>query len=402
MDQDVLESNVPLRILVGWAEGVSKNDAADIAKGFIQRRFDAVDASWYVTSPFMGGYFWEVHEGGKGVSYMPAIIEALTNDPGGQHWFPSGDRVFQVMMRDGKPFGILLQKSESKKIIESGNLPLRASGKMKQAIFKGTSVLFAGGGILGTGVAFFLASVVMFALSATPEPAVKDINLTKIPSAQWDKLSAVKPTEIVSKLEFENGDWKIEKRPFEIKNLKPVTAPKPPVQPPPAVNPETVVAPPPLPTPPPPSPGGEPPHPAPALVPPPAGDDPATPLVSPLPPVDPAVVTTPPPVPPPPVPPPPGIAPTSPPDAIAPPTPPEIPVPEAKETSPAPLPPVKPKAVKKTSGIGSPKTVTHSTAKNAAMASPVTVSDRKRAAKSPETASKQIGKPLSLLPGDVK
>lgn len=253
MEKDVFESSVPFRILVGWAEGVSKEDAADIAKGFIQRRFDAVNSSWYVTAPFMGGYFWEVHEGGKGQSYMPAIIEALTNNPGGNHWFPSGDRVFQVMMRDGKPFGVLLQKSESKKVIDSGSMPLRASGKMRQAVFKGTPVLIAGSGILGSGLLFFLASVVMYAFASTPEPAIKDINLAKIPSAQWDKLASIKPTEIVSKIEFEQGEWKVEKRPFVIKDLvnaepskesQPVpvvnTAPAPP---PPAAAPEVVPSP---------------------------------------------------------------------------------------------------------------------------------------------------------------
>jgi len=249
MENDVFESNVPFRIIVGWADGVSKEDAVDIARGFIQRRFDAVNSSWYVTAPFMGGYFWEVHEGGKGSSYMPAIIDALTNNPGGQHWFPSGDRVFQVMMRDGKPFGVLLQKSESKKVIESGSMPLRASGRMKRAVFKGTPVLIAGAGVLASGVLFFLSSVVMYAFLATPEPAVKDINLTKIPSAQWDKLASIKPTEIVSKIEFEQGEWKIEKRPFVIKDLVKAEPPKEPATPTTAntaaqVTPTSVPAPP--------------------------------------------------------------------------------------------------------------------------------------------------------------
>jgi hypothetical protein len=253
MDQDVFESNVPLRILVGWAEGVSKNDAADIAKGFIQRRFDAVDASWYVTAAFMGGFFWEVHEGGKGSSYMPAIIEALTNDPGGQHWFPSGDRIFQVMMRDGKPFGVLLQKSETNKIFDSGSLPLRASGKMKRAVFKGTSVLYAGGGLFGSSVLFFLATAALYFFVATPEPAIKDVNLSKLPASQWEKLTAIKPTEVVSRLEFEAGDWKVEKRPFEIRGLvraesiKSPEAPKalPTIQTPDQAAPAPMIAPPP-------------------------------------------------------------------------------------------------------------------------------------------------------------
>jgi hypothetical protein len=398
MDQDVFESNVPLRILVGWAEGVSKNDAADIAKGFIQRRFDATDASWYVTAAFMGGFFWEVHEGGKGHAYMPAIIDALTTDPGGQHWFTSGDRIFQVMMRDGKPFGVLLQKSESKKIIESGTLPLRASGKMKRAVFKGTSVAYAGGGLFASSVVFFLATAVMYFFAATPEPAIKDVNLSKLPTSQWEKLAAVKPTEIVSRLEFEAGDWKVEKRPFEIKNLvkaeppKPEPAavtppppvateaqPAPPVAMPPAAAPQSVapevIAPAPAATPLPLVPGVGEPDPAASSVPidapsvPPTIDGAPTPVIEPT-------------------------------DAVKQP----VPIPTPKQKAKAPNSASKQKAAtqqQKPVASSDKKIAAPQGQKNAVMIQQPSVPPTDGKSKLP-TASKRVGKPLSLLPGDVK
>jgi len=225
--KETYTETAPLRVLVGWAEGISKNDAVDLAKGFIQRRFEAIDASWYAIAPFSGGYLWEVHEGGQGKAYMPAVIDALSQDPGGVHWFPSRDRAFQVMMRDGKPFCILLSASDSKAIIASERAPLLPSGKMVRAVKKGTAMLATGGAMFGTGFSFLLGSMVFFGLAGTPGPAVRDIKFENLPLAQWPKVADTATTEIVTKLEFADGKWSVEKRHHEIKEPE-QPAPTPP------------------------------------------------------------------------------------------------------------------------------------------------------------------------------
>lgn len=217
--KDTYTETSPLRVLVGWAEGISKNDAVDLAKGFIQRRFEAVDASWFTIAPFSGGYLWEVHEGGPGKAYMPAIIDALSQDPGGIHWLPSKDRAFQVMMRDGKPFCILLSSADSKAIIASERPPLLPGGKMIRAVKKGTGVLATGGALFGTGFSFLLGSMAFFAVTASPGPSVPDFKFENLALAQWPKVADTAVTEVVTKLEFANGKWTVEKRHHEIKNL---------------------------------------------------------------------------------------------------------------------------------------------------------------------------------------
>src|SRR5690606_12222438 len=85
----------PLNAMISWNEGIgSKKDAADIAKGYIAKRFTASAVSWYAFAPFLGGYLWEAQEGGQGKGYIEAVITALTNDPTKQYWFPTGDRAF--------------------------------------------------------------------------------------------------------------------------------------------------------------------------------------------------------------------------------------------------------------------------------------------------------------------
>jgi len=206
------EAGVPMRVIIGWSEGISKNDAVEVAKGFIQRRFDAIDASWYAIAPFMGGYFWEVHEGGPGDAYLPAVIKALSDNPGARHWLPSGDRAFSVMMRDGKPFCILLSSDESKTVITSGTDPLLPGGKMHRAVNKGTSVLIAGVATSAVSALFLSGSLVFYGLAAHPEPSVRDLKLDLLPYAQWESVVGVAPNEIVSKLELKGGKWAVVKR----------------------------------------------------------------------------------------------------------------------------------------------------------------------------------------------
>lgn len=217
--REVYADVAPQRILMGWGEGLSKNDAIAYAKGYIQRRFEAVDASWYAVAPFMGGYLWEVHEGGPGKAYMPAVLTALSQDPGGQHWFPSGDRAFQVMMRDGKPLCILLSKSESNEIINSGKAPLLPSGKMARAVNKGTGMLVVGATLFGAGFSFMIGAGIFYAISANPAPQFGDIKFENMPHAQWHLVANVPATKIVSKLEFDKGAWKVETREHVIKGV---------------------------------------------------------------------------------------------------------------------------------------------------------------------------------------
>lgn len=216
-----LQGLLPMNAMMGWTEGVeSRNDAIELAKGFISRRYTAVEASWYAVAPFMGGYLWEVHEGGPGKGYIGAAIEALSQNPGSKFWFPSSDRAFQVMMRDGKPFGILLSKSESLPVINSGQPPLAMVTKMQPAVRKGTTALVTGATMLGAGAVFLVSAMGFYAVSANPGPSVRAVNFSAMPHAQWSQVSGTGVEEIVSKIEMKDGKWTVEKRPHVVPGLR--------------------------------------------------------------------------------------------------------------------------------------------------------------------------------------
>jgi len=214
-------TGLPMNAMMGWQEGVeNKQDAVELAKGFISRRFTAQEASWYAVTPLMGGYLWEVHEGGSGKGYLDAAVRALTENPASKFWFPSGDRVFQIMMRDGKPFGILLSAKESAAVRNSGQPPLAMATRMKPAVRKGTAVMMAGAGLLGSGFMFFASAIIFYGIVTNPGPSVPAVDFSSMPHAQWSLVAGTKADEIVSKLEFKGSGWTVDKRPHPIEGLE--------------------------------------------------------------------------------------------------------------------------------------------------------------------------------------
>lgn len=215
------EGALPINAHMGWQDGLdTKQDAIDLAKGYINRRFNAVESSWYSVAPLLEGYLWEVHEGGPGKGYIDGIMDALAENPGAVIWFPSGTKVFQFMMRDGKPFGVLLPQEESDRVKAGDTPPIFPKTKMKRAVNKGTGVLVAGATLFGASMAVLVASLVFYAFIGVAPATYKDVNLAKLPHAQWRLVQNVTATEIISKLEMKDGKWASERRAHKIPDFE--------------------------------------------------------------------------------------------------------------------------------------------------------------------------------------
>lgn len=211
---------LPMKAIMGWNDGVgSKKDAAEIAKGYATKRFNAIGSSWYAVAPFMGGYLWEAHEGGQGKGYIRSVIDALSSNPAGAFWFPCGDRVFQVMLRDGKPFGILLSKKESDEVLKSTESPLLPSTKMSRIVRQGSVLLAFGSTMMACGGTFFSSALAFYAIAANPGPSVAKVDLASMPHKQWERVAGVTVEELVSKLEFMDENWSVDKRTHKVPEL---------------------------------------------------------------------------------------------------------------------------------------------------------------------------------------
>lgn len=215
------KSVLPMTIEFGWLEVDSGKDARAYARGIIQQRFVAHEESWYSVLPFHGGFLWEVHQGGDGKGYIKSAAKALEEDPGGEHWFKSGDRAYRVAMLDGKPFPHLLPDGEkSVEVFNSGLEPLERNHSLTPYVRKGTGWLVSGILMSGSAALFFIGSIVFYAFAYNPGPSVRATDLTELPHMKWPLVSGTGIEEIVQKLEMKNGkDWSVDKRDHKVDGL---------------------------------------------------------------------------------------------------------------------------------------------------------------------------------------
>jgi hypothetical protein len=209
MREEGLSEGLPMNIAIGWVEqSDGRKDIIDLAKGHIDTRFGAKDAAWYGIMPFMGGWFWEAHEGGPGKGYLGAIVAEMTANQGGEYWVPAGPKkVLKVMMRDGKPFPIILSESESLKVRNSGQAPLMAKGRLVRFASRGTGMFIFGATLAGASAVYMLATMGFYLSVWQPGPMVRAVDLAQMPHSQWSKVENTDPEHIISKLEMKNGVW---------------------------------------------------------------------------------------------------------------------------------------------------------------------------------------------------
>jgi hypothetical protein len=204
-----LSESLPMNIAIGWVEqSDGRKDIIDLAKGHIDTRFSAKDAAWYGVMPFMGGWFWEAHEGGPGKGYLGAIVAEMTANQGGEYWVPAGPKkVLKIMMRDGKPFPIIMSESESLKVRNSGQAPLIAKSRLTRFSSQGTGMFIFGATLAGASAVYMFGTMGFYLSVWQPGPMVRAVDLAQMPHSQWAKVENTDPEHIISKLEMKNGVW---------------------------------------------------------------------------------------------------------------------------------------------------------------------------------------------------
>jgi hypothetical protein len=234
----------PLTVILGFSLTGSARDAEGVAKSYISKNF-AVDISWYAVAPFSGGYLHEVHQGGNGISYLPEVLEVLNaNTTAGITRIPSGNRVMEVSMRDGRPVPLLLSESDSRQYLaHPENFPL-PSGKMKEAVKSGLMWVYAGvvGMIVGSVLLF--GSIGYYFMSTSNEILSKQTPPEQMPHRQWETVRRIRADQYVSRLKYENNRWSVDfsdsppdpTRP-PVRVTPPAATPTPPVPPAPPATP---------------------------------------------------------------------------------------------------------------------------------------------------------------------
>lgn len=198
----------PNKAIVGWLEaGTARKDAFEHIKDYAARFFVSPNTTWYATMPFMGGFLYEIHEGGVGQSYLPDIAKALAErrDPA---WFRTGRRVYSVAMRDGLPALVLQPEKESLALIAASTGQLVAKGKMQRLVRRGTGTLVVGSALFGVGATFLSIAWGIHAMANLfYAPEIRQLEADQLPHRSWSLVERVPAHLYVEALRFKDNQW---------------------------------------------------------------------------------------------------------------------------------------------------------------------------------------------------
>jgi len=229
----------PLTLVVGYLDVGRAKDANAYARGFAERRFEAHDEAFVSVARFNEGYFWEAHEGGGGRSYLPDVMRILKADPDARIWLPSGSRTLEVLMRDGRPLGLMLPDEQVELLRKSGRegRQASASSRMTRLRTKG-EILFAFGALVFiSGIGVLCAAALQSASVNVMAEAPHGAAVEQMPHRHWtDAAKIANAGGYVSKLEMVNGKWAATP-----KVMAPPVIIQAPVAPPPVPSPPTPV-----------------------------------------------------------------------------------------------------------------------------------------------------------------
>jgi len=226
-------------VMFGYLEGVERKDAESYARAFGRRCLKSSESCWYAVEPLWSGYLYEIHEGGPGYSFLPALAKEIDANPGGVALVPSGRRVFELTVRNGRPVGALLSETRSREVqsrmavvqpadrvgdrpfglivpawAPQGHVRFHAiltSRRMKRLSPAIPLQLAAAAVGFLAGVALLLGGGVTYYWSPHRAPTARNFDINRLPHRQWDTvLSAITASSYAAKLEFKDGKWTIE------------------------------------------------------------------------------------------------------------------------------------------------------------------------------------------------
>ncbi|MBC8738480.1 hypothetical protein F6X40_17025 [Paraburkholderia sp. UCT31] len=211
-----VQTNKPIRILIGFVSGVSLKDAEYFAVGVADKHCESPYITYLGVYPYQGGYAYEIHEGGHGRSYLQKILKYYEGLPPNIHeeltgvYIATSTRMVQVLKT---PDGLVsVQLPESYKAVETDWLVQGLIPEKKLAPIAGTNT----GLMVVAGVFLSVALMALIGAYATryqpyepPPPAVEDVvSYPDSPIGRWDMLLKRPADTYVTALRYDGKKWK--------------------------------------------------------------------------------------------------------------------------------------------------------------------------------------------------
>lgn len=229
-------------VLIGYLEGVAQRDADAYARAFARRSLRESEVLWYATAPLWSGYLYEVQEGGPGRSFLPDLVREIDAHPGGVALVPSGVRVFELTVRNGRPVGGLLPEAKSRevRVHMSAMLPmaptdgrpfglmipawvtsdqvrcraLRPTRRMKRLREAMPVSLAVSVATFAVGTVLLIGGTISYFGVRPPLETARAGTFDTLPHRQWSRvMGAIATGGYAVKLEFRDGKWTIETEP---------------------------------------------------------------------------------------------------------------------------------------------------------------------------------------------
>jgi len=229
----------PNTVLFGYLEGVAQRDADAYARGFARRVLTTAERVWYQTESFYTGYLYEIHEGGAGRSFLPDLITALETEPEGTVLVPSGRRVFELSVRNGRPTGAMLTEERSQRVQrqlalvlpaeQTGGRPygvlvpavapvsrarfhiVKPTKRMRRLTPESQPLQFLSIGVLVSGLSLLTVGAGACLWSLTQAGVDRGVDFERLPHRQWPSaIMAAAGAAYVTKLEYKDGRWLVE------------------------------------------------------------------------------------------------------------------------------------------------------------------------------------------------
>lgn len=200
-------------VMIDFYPGMAKEDAIETARHWAMTHMDMPSLCFYYIMKIRDGYAIEVQEG-VGRAYLPSVVELAQANPGRLIVVPMIRRKMTVF------YSARLGEFEAQILPELQEPPAMPENPPMQAV-RGPSMtpimkqyrewLVAGGSTAAIGGLALLSSIMFYAFDSKAKvpPEWRTTDVALLPVMQWNRLQADATDSYVTRLEFQDGQWRV-------------------------------------------------------------------------------------------------------------------------------------------------------------------------------------------------
>ena len=217
-EKDALEAekaNVRLSnmVMIDFYPGMAKEDAIETARHWAMTHMNMPSLCFYYVMKIRDGYAVEVQEG-VGRAYLPSVVELAQSNPGRLIIVPMIRRKMTVFYsaRLGEfEAQILPELQEPPAMPENPPIQAVRGAAMTPIMKQYREWLVSGAVAAGIGGLALLSSLTFYAFDpkAKVPPEWRTTDVALLPVMQWNRLQADATDSYVTRLEFQDGNWRV-------------------------------------------------------------------------------------------------------------------------------------------------------------------------------------------------